>query len=37
MNRALFGHEVFVEDQLRMLTQVTGLPIFDDAMIEAAC
>ena len=37
LNRALFGHEVFVEDQLRMLTQVTGLPIFDDEMIEATC
>ena len=35
LNHALFGHEVFVEDQLRMLTQVTGLPIFDDEMIEA--
>lgn len=37
MNRALFGHEVFVEDQLRMLTHVTGLPIFDDEMMLAAC
>lgn len=30
---ALHGTEVFVEDQLRAITKMTGLPIFDDQLV----
>lgn len=30
---ALMGNEVFVEDQLRQISKLTGLPIFDDALV----
>lgn len=30
---ALHGEEVFVEDQLRELSRLTGLPVFDDVLV----
>ena len=33
LNDALFGEEVFVEDHLRALSELTGLPIFDDELV----
>ena len=33
LQEALFEEEVFAEDNLRMLSAVTGLPIFDDALV----
>lgn len=35
LSDALFGEEVFAEDQLRKLTKLTGLPIFDDELMLA--
>ena len=34
LRRALYVHEVFAEDNLRRLSELTGLPILDDNMIE---
>ena len=34
LGRALYGVEVFAEDNLRRLSELTGLPILDDNMIE---
>lgn len=33
LSEALFGEEVFAEDNLRKLTALTGLPIFDDKLM----
>ena len=33
LSNALFGEEVFAEDNLRKLSQLTGLPIFDDKLM----
>jgi len=33
LSDALFGEEVFAEDNLRKLTALTGLPIFDDKLM----
>jgi len=33
LSDALFGEEVFAEDNLRKLSQLTGLPIFDDKLM----
>lgn len=30
---ALFGESIFIEDQLRQISKLTGLPIFDDALV----
>ena len=32
LHQALYGHEIFAEDNLRALTELTGLPIFDDEL-----
>ena len=32
LRQALYGHEIFAEDNLRALTELTGLPIFDDEL-----
>lgn len=37
LNAAFTGDEVFVEDQLREISRLTGLPIFDDALIYGDC
>ena len=34
--KALRDSSVFVEDQLRSLSELTGLPIFDDELMDAA-
>ena len=34
--KALRGMSVFVEDQLRVISDLTGLPVFDDALLSAA-
>lgn len=31
--QALHGEEIFVEDQLREVSRMTGLPIFDDTLV----
>ena len=36
LEQALFEMDVFAEDNLRMLTRLTGYPIFDDGMMLAA-
>lgn len=36
MQAVMYGEEVFAEDHLRKLSTVTGLPIFDDGIFEAA-
>lgn len=36
LEQALFEMDVFAEDNLRMLTRLTGYPIFDDEMMLAA-
>lgn len=33
LTHALHGDEVFVEDQLRDLSRITGIPVFDDALV----
>ena len=33
LSQALFGEEVFAEDNLRKLSELTGLPIFDDNLM----
>lgn len=33
LNQALTGNEVFVEDQLRRISELTGLPIFVDELV----
>lgn len=33
LSDAMYGEEIFVEDQLRVISRVTGLPIFDDEMV----
>ncbi|MBR6596238.1 MAG: hypothetical protein IKK72_06705 [Oscillospiraceae bacterium] len=33
LSEALFGEEVFAEDNLRKLSALTGLPIFDDELM----
>jgi len=33
LEQALLGQEVFVEDQLRALSKLTGLKIFDDGLV----
>lgn len=33
LSDAMYGEEIFVEDQLRVISKVTGLPIFDDEMV----
>ena len=33
LNSAFVGNEVFVEDQLRQISKLTGLPIFDDKLV----
>lgn len=33
LEEALFGVNVFVEDNLRQLSQLTGMPIFDDRLV----
>ncbi len=32
LRQALYGQEIFAEDNLRALTELTGLPIFDDEL-----
>ena len=32
LQQALYGDSIFAEDNLRMLTELTGLPIFDDEL-----
>lgn len=36
LHNALFSEEVFAEDHLRLLSELTGLPIFDDEMMQEA-
>lgn len=33
LSDALYGEEIFVEDQLRVISRVSGLPVFDDEMV----
>lgn len=37
LSDALFGEEVFAEDNLRKLSALTGLPIFDDELMFNNC
>jgi hypothetical protein len=36
LKRALFEVDVFAEDNLRLLTELTGLPVLDDEMMMSA-
>ena len=33
LSDALYAEEIFVEDQLRVISALTGMPIFDDNLV----
>lgn len=33
LEKALLGNEIFVDDQLRVISTLTGIPVFDDELV----